>query len=210
MLALAPECGCTLACSAPNSALARSTGEVLDLVDERVAAVVALARVALGVLVGEHRAGGREHRRRGEVLGRDQLQGRVLPLDLAVDEGEELVVAFRGPRHTASVPTRIVRPWLLIRAAPSSSASASTCIGPTASTTPSSPVDLMVEAVRAAAADAGAANVLSHAQSLRVVQLLSWRYRDPARARRRSARHPSGRDGVHDGGWQHAPVARQR
>ncbi len=43
-----------------------------------------------------------------------------------------------------------------------------------------SPVDLIVEAVRAAAADAGAANVISHAQSLRVVQLLSWRYRDPA------------------------------
>jgi acetyl-CoA C-acetyltransferase len=43
-----------------------------------------------------------------------------------------------------------------------------------------SPVDLIVEAVRAAAADTGAANVLSHAQSLRVVQLLSWRYRDPA------------------------------
>ena len=43
-----------------------------------------------------------------------------------------------------------------------------------------SPVDLIVEAVRSAAADTGAANVISHAQSLRVVQLLSWRYRDPA------------------------------
>ena len=43
-----------------------------------------------------------------------------------------------------------------------------------------SPVDLIVEAVRAAAADTGAPNLLSHAQSLRVVQLLSWRYRDPA------------------------------
>ena len=43
-----------------------------------------------------------------------------------------------------------------------------------------SPVDLIVEAVRAAAADTGAPNLISHAQSLRVVQLLSWRYRDPA------------------------------
>ena len=34
-------------------------GQVLDLVDDLVAAVVALARVALAVLVGEHRAGGR-------------------------------------------------------------------------------------------------------------------------------------------------------
>jgi acetyl-CoA C-acetyltransferase len=43
-----------------------------------------------------------------------------------------------------------------------------------------SPVDLIAEAVRIAATDTGAANVISHAQSLRVVQLLSWRYRDPA------------------------------
>ena len=43
-----------------------------------------------------------------------------------------------------------------------------------------SPVDLMAGAVRAAAADSGGANVLSHAQSVRVVMLLSWRYRDPA------------------------------
>ena len=56
MFALAPECGCTLACSAPNSSQARVAGELLGLVDDEVAAVVALARVALGVLVGEHRA----------------------------------------------------------------------------------------------------------------------------------------------------------
>ncbi len=43
-----------------------------------------------------------------------------------------------------------------------------------------SPVDLMAEAVQAAAADSGGADVLSHAQSVRIVQLLSWRYRDPA------------------------------
>ena len=43
-------------------------GDGLDLVDDLVAAVVALARIALGVLVGEHRAGGPQHGRRGEVL----------------------------------------------------------------------------------------------------------------------------------------------
>ncbi len=43
-----------------------------------------------------------------------------------------------------------------------------------------SPVDLITEAVRAAGADSGGGNVLSHAQSIRIVQLLSWRYRDPA------------------------------
>ena len=63
MLACAPACGCTLACSAPKSSLARSMRELLDDVDVLAAAVVALARVALGVLVGEHGARGLEHRR---------------------------------------------------------------------------------------------------------------------------------------------------
>jgi len=43
-----------------------------------------------------------------------------------------------------------------------------------------SPVALMTEAVERAAADAGLAGVPA-ADALRVVQLLSWRYRDPAR-----------------------------
>ena len=72
-------------------------GDVLDLVDDLVAAVVALARVALAVLVGEHRARGAQHRRRGEVLAGDQLEGGVLALDLAVDEREDLVVGVAGP-----------------------------------------------------------------------------------------------------------------
>ncbi len=42
------------------------------------------------------------------------------------------------------------------------------------------PVDLMAEAVRAAATDAGVGAVPA-VDSVRVVQLLSWRYRDPAR-----------------------------
>ena len=74
MLALAPECGCTLACSAPNSAFARSIGQLLDRVDIDVAAVVALAGIALGVLVRQHRADGPHHRRGGEVLAGDQLE----------------------------------------------------------------------------------------------------------------------------------------
>jgi hypothetical protein len=49
-------------------------GEVLDVVDDLVAAVVALAGIALGVLVGEHRAGGLHHGRRREVLRGDELQ----------------------------------------------------------------------------------------------------------------------------------------
>ena len=74
MLACAPECGCTLACSAPNSFLGARDGERLGDVDELAAAVVAPARVALGVLVGHHRAGGFEDRPAHEVLRRDQLE----------------------------------------------------------------------------------------------------------------------------------------
>jgi acetyl-CoA C-acetyltransferase len=42
------------------------------------------------------------------------------------------------------------------------------------------PVDLIADAVRAAAADAGLPG-LATVDSIRIVQLLSWRYRDPAR-----------------------------
>ena len=53
-------------------------GQVLHFVDDLVAAVVATAGIALGVLVGEDRAGRSEHGRRREVLTGDQLQrGRL-------------------------------------------------------------------------------------------------------------------------------------
>ncbi|HET6793622.1 MAG TPA: acetyl-CoA acetyltransferase [Acidimicrobiales bacterium] len=45
----------------------------------------------------------------------------------------------------------------------------------------SEPVDMMAEALRAAAADSGAgSDLLARADSVRVVSLLSWPYRDPA------------------------------
>ena len=106
MLALAPECGCTLAWSAPNSSHRRVAGELLGLVDHEVAAVVALARVALGVLVGEHRALRREHRGRGEVLRRDELDRGVLALGLAPDDVGDLGIG-RGAARRSSVRHRI-------------------------------------------------------------------------------------------------------
>jgi acetyl-CoA C-acetyltransferase len=42
------------------------------------------------------------------------------------------------------------------------------------------PVDLMAEATRAAVADTGADGLLRRVQSVRVVEVLSWRYHDPA------------------------------
>ncbi|WP_020661467.1 acetyl-CoA acetyltransferase [Amycolatopsis benzoatilytica] len=46
---------------------------------------------------------------------------------------------------------------------------------------PREPVDMMVEAARRAAADAGAPGLAEAVESVRVVGLLSWRYRDPGR-----------------------------
>ena len=56
--------------------------QLLGHVDPLAAAVVAPAGVALGVLVGQHRALAFEHRRRNEVLGGDHLERRLLALEL--------------------------------------------------------------------------------------------------------------------------------
>ena len=56
--------------------------QVLHDVGELAAAVVALAGIAFGVLVGEDAAGGFEHRFGGEVLAGDQLELGVLALRL--------------------------------------------------------------------------------------------------------------------------------
>jgi len=58
----------------------------LDLVHHFAAAVVALARVSLGVLVGEHGPHGFEYRGRGEVLGGYQLDVPPLPGQLLLDQ----------------------------------------------------------------------------------------------------------------------------
>ncbi len=60
-------------------------GELLGDVDPLAPAVVALARIALGVLVGEHRAGRVEHGLGDEVLGGDHLQSVLLAAELAVE-----------------------------------------------------------------------------------------------------------------------------
>ena len=59
-------------------------------VDLGAAAIVAPARIPLGVLVGQRRAQGRQHRRRGQVLARDQLQPAAQPGQLTEQHGRDL------------------------------------------------------------------------------------------------------------------------
>ena len=64
--------------------------QLLGHVDELAAAVVALARIALGVLVGELGALGLHHRRGGVVLRSDQLDVLFLAPVLALDDRGDL------------------------------------------------------------------------------------------------------------------------
>ena len=88
--------------------------ERLDLVDVLAAAIVTLARITFGVLVGENGAGCFEHGTRDDVLRRDKLDLGLLAHELATDGtehlgislgeglGEEGVLRFtcaRGGRH---------------------------------------------------------------------------------------------------------------
>ena len=66
--------------------------ELLAHVDVLAAAVVAPARVALGVLVREHRALRLEHGARNEVLRRDHLERVLLARELGVQHGGDLGV----------------------------------------------------------------------------------------------------------------------
>ena len=76
-------------------------GQVLDDVGELAAAVVALAGIAFGVLVGEDAAGGFQHGFRGEVLAGDQFELRVLPLHLVLDRLDRL----RDPPRPEAAPS---------------------------------------------------------------------------------------------------------
>ena len=67
-------------------------GELLGDVDLFAAAVVATSRVALGVLVREHRALRLQHRDRHEVLRRDHLEIPALTLEFALEHLGDLGV----------------------------------------------------------------------------------------------------------------------
>ena len=67
-------------------------GERLGNVDVLAAAVIALARIAFGVLVGEHRALRLEHRAADDVLRRDQFDLVALAAKLFADHVENFWV----------------------------------------------------------------------------------------------------------------------
>ena len=64
--------------------------ELLDLVDDLAAAVVAPTRIALGVLVRRNASDRLQHGRPREVLRRDQLDLAALPLELPLEERRDL------------------------------------------------------------------------------------------------------------------------
>ena len=68
------------------------SGQVFGHVDELAAAVVAMARIALGVFIGQHAADGLHHGRAGVVFRGDHLQAAPLPVDLAGDGGPKFRV----------------------------------------------------------------------------------------------------------------------
>ncbi len=65
-----------------------------DDVDELAASVVALAGVALGVLVRQHRSGGFENRLAHEILRGDQLETAVLAVQLVAKRGGDFGIGF--------------------------------------------------------------------------------------------------------------------
>ena len=77
-------------------------GEPLGDIDELAAAVIALARIALGVLVGQHGALGRQDGGAGVVLRSDHLQAVLLPLRFVRDGGGDFRIGgFQGVHANA-------------------------------------------------------------------------------------------------------------
>ena len=81
----------------PEQRLRTVDRELLDLVDDLAAAVVALAGISLRVLVRGHAPGRLEHRRPGEVLRGDQLDLAALTGELAAEQRRDLRIDTGEP-----------------------------------------------------------------------------------------------------------------
>src|SRR5207248_11479855 len=99
-----------------------SDRERLGSVDEFAPAVVPPARVPLSVLVGHDRARRFEDRLTHEILGCDQLEPTVLPVQLVPNCGRDIWIRggerspsrrrFSGCGHMSLLTTQAVRPAL--------------------------------------------------------------------------------------------------
>ena len=69
-------------------------GQVFHHVGKLAAAVVALAGIAFGIFVGEHRAHGLEHGFADKIFGGDQFQAFVLAANFVVDGSGHLGIYF--------------------------------------------------------------------------------------------------------------------
>ncbi len=74
----------------PEQRLGAVDRQLLGDVDPLAAAVVAPPRIALGVLVRQHRALAFEHRPRDEVLRGDHLERALLALELAAQDASAI------------------------------------------------------------------------------------------------------------------------
>ena len=74
--------------------------QLLGNIHEFAAAVVALARIAFGIFVGQHRACRLQHRFGDKILRRDQLDARGLPLHFLAEHFGDLRIGFgQRPGH---------------------------------------------------------------------------------------------------------------
>ncbi len=77
-------------------------GELFGHVDELAAAIIATARIALGVFVGQHRTLGFQHGARDDVLRGDQLDLVALAAELGIDGAGELGIDLGKARREES------------------------------------------------------------------------------------------------------------
>ena len=89
--------------------------ERLGDVHELAAAVVALARIALGVFVGHHRALRLEHGARHDVLRGDQLDLVLLATELLRDRVGDLRIRFGERRGEEGIFRGRLAGWLALR-----------------------------------------------------------------------------------------------
>ena len=71
-------------------------GYIFHLINNLASTIVAPARIAFCIFIGEHGAHGIHHLLTREILGSDQLQAFSLTLVLCFDQLKDLKVSFHG------------------------------------------------------------------------------------------------------------------